>query len=470
MLGVEAIAQRSLLPDFRISIPKTPLIDLRDVERGGPRVVMIRSQLVAAPRSETSPRLGMRAVLFLCVVAGVSVWLAVESLLAGTVASLDSPALGRRLLAWDAGDPRLEDQLGQAYKDTNQNEALRHLERATQLSPASRLYWSDLELACESAGDARCADQARERLLRLCPMAPSYYWLVADSCLRMNRLDLAFAQFRRLLELDPTYARSVWSHLESVQQPEPVYEKVLADNPDAKVKVGYVDFLSDEGDNEAAYRIWRRLAAGGLNVPYNSAAPYLDRLIARGRINEAVKVWQDLERLGIIKAGSEKGNLIFNGEFETPPLKSGFDWRTGNTTYLAIDFSAPQAYRRNHCLRIDFTVGRNDEYEPVYQIVPVLPRQTYELEAFVRTQDITSDTGPCLRVRDISPEGFPNAVSETSVGTTPWHPLRLSFTTGPHTEAVEVSFWRPRSRVFPTEIVGTAWWDAVSLRPQSGPK
>ena len=46
-----------------------------------------------------------------------------------------------------------------------------------QLSPASRLYWSDLESACESVGDTQCADQARERLLQLCPMVPAYHWL-----------------------------------------------------------------------------------------------------------------------------------------------------------------------------------------------------------------------------------------------------------------------------------------------------
>jgi len=431
---------------------------------------MIFSQLGAAPRSEISPRPRGRALLFLLVVASASVWLAAESLLAGLVTSFETPSMGRRLLAWDPDDPRLEDQLGQAYKDSDQGEGLRHLKRATQLSPATRLYWSDLESTCESAGDAQCTDQARERLLELCPMVPGYYWLEADSCLRTNRLDLALAQYRRLLELDPSYAPSVWSSLQNVHQPLPVYEKVLADNPNAELKVGYVDFLSDQSDNETAYGIWRRLAAGSLSFSYSSAAPYLDRLIALGRINEAVNVWQDLQRLGIIPAGSEKGNLIFNGEFERSPLNSGFDWRTGNTTYLAVDFSAPQAYHGNHCLRMDFTVGRNDQYEPVYQIVPVLPRQAYKLEAFVRTQEISSDTGPCLRVRDTAPGGFPDAVSETTVGTTPWHLVRLSFTTGPHTQAVQVSFWRPRSRVFPTEIVGTAWWDAVSIRPERSPE
>jgi tetratricopeptide (TPR) repeat protein len=314
-------------------------------------------------------------------------------------------------------------------------------------------------------GDTQCADQARERLLQLCPMVPSYHWLVADSCLRTNRLDRALEQSRRLLELDPTYAVATWSSLQAVLEPEPIFQKVLAESRNAKLKIGYVDFLSDQGDNDTAYRIWRRVAEDSPIFPFSSAAPYLERLISLGRIEEAVNVWQDLERLGIVKRseGNENDNLVFNGDFEQVPLNAGFDWRASPTTYLALDLSAPGAYHGAHCLRVDFTVSRNDEYEPVYQIVPVLPRHAYTLEAFVRSQDITSDTGPCLRVRDTQPAGFPDAVSQTTVGTTSWHPVRLSFSTGPRTRAVRVSFWRPRSRVFPTEISGTSWLDAVSL-------
>jgi hypothetical protein len=102
--------------------------------------------------------------------------------------------------------------------------------------------------------------------------------------------------------------------------------------------------------------------------------------------------------------------------------------------------------------------------------MPVLPRPTYRLEAYVRTQEITSDAGRDLCVRDITRGGFPDAFSETAVGATPWHLVRLSFTAGPHTQAVQLSFWRPRSRLFPTEIVGTSWLDAVSLLPDQRPK
>jgi hypothetical protein len=426
---------------------------------------MIRPQLEVA-RTAISLRAHSRALLFVLAVGCASLFVAAEASWVGVVSSFATPAMGRWLLALDADDPRLQHQLGQAYKDIDPTESLRHLRRATQLSPASRLYWSDLELACESMGDAQCADQARERLLQLCPMVPSYHWLAAQSSLRTNRLDIALAQFRRLLELDPTYAADTWSILQTVQKPELIFQKVLADNPDAQLKVGYVDFLSSQGDNDTAYRIWRLVAADSPPFPFSSAAPYLDRLIGLGRIEEAVNAWLDLERLGIVNRSEadEKGNLVYNGDFEQAPLNAGFDWRPVPATYLAVDFSSPGAYHGARCLRVDFTVSRNDESEAVYQIVPVLPHNSYRLEAFVRSEDITSDSGPCLRVSDTQPAGFPDAISETTVGTTPWHPVRLSFSTGPQTRAVRLSFWRPRSRVFPMEISGTAWLDAVSLK------
>ncbi len=54
---------------------------------------MIQSQLGGVPRSEISPRLRVRAAVFLLLVAVASVWLAVESLLAGMASSFATPSL-----------------------------------------------------------------------------------------------------------------------------------------------------------------------------------------------------------------------------------------------------------------------------------------------------------------------------------------------------------------------------------------
>jgi len=425
------------------------------------------SQPLGGVRKEISLRSRTRSLAFLIPIVCASAMVATQALLAWASSSFENPGVGRWISHLDGNDPRLEHQWGQAYLPFDTAEGLRHLRRATQLSPLNRLYWEDFESACESSGDLRCPEEAGERLVALCPRVPSYQWIAAQTYLQTNRLDAALVHIRRLLELDPNYAEEAWYALRnSLHDPEAVFEKVLARNPDAEIKVGYVDFLSDQGNKDAAYRIWRRVVANSPPFPFASAEPYLDRLIDSGRIDEAVNVWKDLDRLGIVH-GSEarqQGNLVFNGDFEQTPLDAGFDWRTGQTTYLVVDFSAPEAYHGGHCLRVDFTVRRNEEYEPVYQIVPVLPRHTYALEAFVRSEAITSDSGPRLRVRDTQAAGFPEVTTETTVGTTPWHRVRLRFATGPKTRAMRVSFWRPRSDVFPPQISGTFWLDTVSIQ------
>jgi hypothetical protein len=40
----------------------------------------------------------------------------------------------------------------------------------------------------------------------------------------------------------------------------------------------------------------------------------------------------------------------------------------------------------------------------------------------------------------------------------------LTFTTGPETQTVRISIWRPRGRTFPMGISGTFWVDSVSLK------
>lgn len=374
--------------------------------------------------------------------------------------------MGLRLLALDSDDPWLEDRLGQAYKGIDPTESLRHLRRAAGLSPSSRLYWSDLASACEAIGDLACADQASERLVKLCPMVPYFHWKAGQRDMRAQRLSEAVEEFQRLLELDPSYATGIWASLRAVQTPDVVFHEMFNGRADPKLEMGYIDFLSETAEDEAAYRIWMRVMSNADFFPFSSAQPYLERLIERGRMEDAAGVWQDLVQLNVVRKtdNSKTESAVFNGSFEQFPLNAGFDWRwSDRLTYLALDFAAPGAYRGDRCLRIDFTVSRNEEYEPVYQIVPVLPNHSYRLEAYVRSEDIASDTGPSLRVSDIEQPSFRDAVTETTVGTTPWHLVQAYFSTGLATHAVRLSVWRPLGRVFPTEISGSFWLDAVSL-------
>jgi len=351
-------------------------------------------------------------------------------------------------------------------------EGIQQIERAAQLSPREVLYWEGLASACELEGNKACATRAMGRALLLGPMIPRLHWEAANYYLRANREALALSQFKRLLEIDPGYGAATFQICSAVTGgPKTIEREVLTPASSPKLKLAYINFLTTQGDDDFAYRVWQSLAANRAAFNFSSADPYLEHLIARGQVQMAVAVWRDLGRLGVVKrpADEESGNMVFNGSFERAPLNAGFGWRYQQEPYLDTDFAAPVAFTGGRSLRVDFTVSKNEEYEPVEQLVPVEAERSYSLTAQVRTEGITSDSGPRLRVVDPVCPACLKVASVTTTGTTPWHKITLNFSTGDKTQLVRLSVERPRSRTFPMGITGSFWLDDVSLKPAAHP-
>ena len=354
----------------------------------------------------------------------------------------------------------------------NTREGLAHLHRATELAPLNALYQANLGSACESIGDRACADAAFNRLLVLDPMMPRYRWAVANYNLRADRADVAMTQFQRLIALSSgrEYAERTFDVcLRATGDPEAVFKSVLAGGQDSQLSLAFVHYLSDHDQLDAARRVWTLIVQRSGPFAFSQANDYLAHLLSLGRYQDALGVWRDLERLSAVERpkDDDPDNLVFNGGLEAQPMNAGFDWHYAELPFLSFSFDDPSAYRGSRCLRLDFTVKRNDVYQPVYQVVPVEPGREYQLGAYVRSDRITSDTGPELRVFDpMHPENL-DVSTETTVGTTPWHPISVSFRPGADTHFVMLAVRRQRSRNFPTEISGTFWVDAISIKPVS---
>lgn len=382
----------------------------------------------------------------------------------------------RRALAIDPADPELHRRLG--IYDTfladppNTSEGLAHLRRATELAPLNAMYWANLGSACESTGDTACAQAAFDRLLVLNPMMPRYRWAVANFDLRTDRADEAMAQFRRLLEAGAarSYAERTFDIcLRATGDAPAVFQSVLAGGKDPELKLDFVRYLSDHDQLDAAHQIWVKTVASSPPFAFSEASDYLAHLLSLGRYEDALGVWHDLERLGAVERlpGRDPDNLVYNGGFEAQPINAGFDWHSAELPFLSFSFADPGAYQGSRCLRLDFSVKRNELYQPIYQFVAVEPGRAYRLEAYVRSENITSDTGPELRVFDpLHPENLDTS-TETTIGTTRWHPVSVNFRPGPGTHFVMLAIRRERSRNFPTEISGTFWVDAISLKAVS---
>lgn len=395
--------------------------------------------------------------------------------IAAVTALAKSPEVSvvHKALAVDPGNPVLHNRLSQLESDSLQpsklTDAIREASQATKLNPNKSDYWLTLASACESARGNACADQAIERALVLSPMAPRVWWMAGNHYLRADRPEAALHCFHRLLNLSPDYAAPTFAlTLRAYGDPQMILDKVVGDSKDPALGLAFADFMSAKSHFDAAHQAWTQIANGASQFPFAAVQPYLERLMSHGRYQEAQAVWLRLEGRGIIArpADSEPGNLVFNGGFEQPPLGAGFDWRSEASSYATVDFADASPYEGTHCLRVDFPVGQNDEFEPVFQTIPVVPRRPYSLAAYVRSSDIMSDSGPRLRVTDPDCTACLNVWTDAAVGSTPWHKVTLRFSTGPHTQAVRLSVWRPRSRTFPMDISGSFWVDAVSIRAE----
>jgi hypothetical protein len=120
----------------------------------------------------------------------------------------------------------------------------------------------------------------------------------------------------------------------------------------------------------------------------------------------------------------------------------------------------------SHSLLIQFTGKRNMDYGHLYQFVKVSPGRSYSLQAFAKTENITTDSGPRLEVYDFYDPTALDTVSENFIGTTTgWEPILLDFKTGPKTELIVVRIRRLPSRKFDNLIAGKFWLDDVRLTP-----
>lgn len=414
-----------------------------------------------------------RAVAFLSVTVFAASLLAEESLRVGVAAllarSFDVACL-ERAVQMDPANPSLHCRLGSYYlglaEDSASPKAVREFRLAAELSPLDTAAWSGLAEACEAVEDHACANRALARTLKLSPMTPRLYWQAGLDRITTGRPQQALPYFRRLLELDSQYDTAVFRVCPwSLENADFVLNGLLPASRDATLKVDYINYLSAHGKDDLASIVWARLVASRPSFALSSAAPFLESLLSLGRVRAAKGVWEDLARLGIIQAppGTNPEDLVFNGGFERAPLGLGFDWRIQASPGVFVRRQTGEVYRGKYSMRVDFAVPANDDLEPVYQLVPVVPSQTYRLTAYERSDSITSASGPTLRVVDpFCPACLDQAMAPVT-GSTPWHNLSMAFSTGPKTRLIQLSVWRPHCRSFPSEITGTFWLDSVSI-------
>jgi hypothetical protein len=198
------------------------------------------------------------------------------------------------------------------------------------------------------------------------------------------------------------------------------------------------------------------------------AFPLLDLLIAQNEIPQAWQVWQQALVATGTPAALHDGSRVTDGGFESEFTDGGFGWRytAQPGADVTVDSSDPHSGSRD--VKLTFDGSTNVDFENFYQYVPVEPDTQYHFSAYLRAENLITDTGVRFELSDPADQYAPTFVTDGVVGTEPWTPVALDFRTGPQTHVLLLRLRRPVSAVL-TKIEGTAWADDVSLVPAAAP-
>lgn len=370
-------------------------------------------------------------------------------------------------IRWDPSNAQYYDALATIrhfYADNdNPSEQVKLYEQAVSLSPQNALYWADLGAAFDWAGNHNEALHAFEHSRELFPNSPDVNWRLANFYIRSSKTLEGLRSLRKVLLGGGVPQQDVFALSERVTEDKSIILEEMVP-PETPILFGYLNYQAGAGDIIAADQTWTKLLALKLPFELPETFFYLEALIQKRETQQLAEAWSALGERFPGKVGSLQvaPNLVTNGSFESDILNGGLDWRAVPVDGVTASIDSRNAIDGERSVRIEFDGTRNVDYGHLLQYVLVRPNTRYRFSGYLRTDGITTDSGPRFQVFDAYSAKM-LAATENAIGTSGWTQQRLEFKTAVDTRLLMIRVGRPASEKFDNKIRGTVWVDNVCL-------
>lgn len=400
------------------------------------------------------------AVAAILIFQGSEIWLADHRVNSGKPEQMER---GAALLP---GNADAWDLLGRFYQwdfmNSDMSRAIVNYQKAVQRNPLSAHYWMDLASAYEATGDDADAQQAFERGKAVYPKSAEVAFHYGNFLLREQKYPEAYDQLRQAVQTDRTLLPLVISRTWRASGDVHQLLDVLPSDVDAYLQA--LDFLGAAHEAEPALTVWGDILKLGRFVPFERTFPLLEELIREDRADDARRVWGEaLAAAGLLHVEPARGSLIWNGDFLQEFANGGLDWRWDATPGASIGFDFQTGPNNSRAVRLDFSGGHNVNLSAPFEFVPVQANRAYHFHASMRTEQITTESGPRFSITDPNHPNAMNILTENFTGSRPWTALEADLSTGPETHFLLVRLIRDPSRLFDNKLGGTVWIADVSL-------
>jgi tetratricopeptide (TPR) repeat protein len=341
--------------------------------------------------------------------------------------------------------------------------AISYYRRAIQLNPRSPYYKLDLASALETAGSNDEADSNFRAAQAAYPISAEVSWKYGNFLLRRNRLPEAYAEIHRAILVDPKLIPLAVSRVwHSDPEIHVLLDQVLPDTAEAYSEA--LAFLANEQNPTAAVQVWNRLMARDPHTDWKRAFVLTDLLVAQEKFEEAGIVWRQAVGSDAGPASGYTGHsLIHDGGFEKDIAGGGFGWRQSEVAGADFDFDTDEKHSGSRSARLIFDGTKNLSYDGLFQYVLVSPGTRYRFQGFLRTDQISTESGMRFEILDPKDQKDLDVLTQNETGTVPWTVEQIDFTTGPQTHVILIRIARRLSGRLDNKLRGTVWVDDVSL-------
>lgn len=333
--------------------------------------------------------------------------------------------------------------------------------KALRRDPNSPNRWCDTGDAMRRAGRDGDAQYCYTQALRLAPHIPPVLMQAADFYYASHETNRALDQMSRVLADTDTYDDFIFAWY--AQKGLPIGEVLAHGLPQGpRAAAAYLrDLMASDGPGTK--EAWNWIAAHRL-ADDKLAREYLQYLCGKLDYEAAAYAWATY--LGPHREGYLESNWVFNGDFESELSDTPFDWRINARDGVDAAVDAQVAHTGSHSMRIRFGGKENLDYNDVAQTAFVKPGR-YRFEAYMRTQEITTDHGVGWHLYDRESGARLDARAGELTGTHDWTKIERVLEIPKGTRLLQIEVSRQHSMKFDNQIQGTVWIDSVKVVPLS---
>jgi hypothetical protein len=158
---------------------------------------------------------------------------------------------------------------------------------------------------------------------------------------------------------------------------------------------------------------------------------------------------------------------VWDGRFARDFDDGGLGWRWQSNAHIgvAMTFDGVASSFGVRSVRLQFNGGTNLGLTQPAQYIVVEPSHPYHFHAYIRTEEITTESGIRFSISDPNHDRALELESENLTGSHPWTAVELDFVSPPGTHFLLLGLLRTPSRLFDNKLNGTAWIADIALTP-----